>query len=82
MGAGLYGRGYGAIFRGNYGLACTDVAIAMTPPNGRSPVPMLPQDPLYDRCNIALLRDALEEARVEPVRPYPHFGPVAFTGGA
>jgi hypothetical protein len=72
----------GAVFRGNYGLACTDVALAMTPPSGRSPVPMLPEDPLYNRCNIALLRDALREAKAEPVRPYPHFGPIVFTGGA
>ena len=72
----------GAIFRGAYGLACTDVAVSMTPPSGRSPVPMLPQDPLYDRCNIALLREALGEARAEAVRLYPHFGPIVFTGGA
>jgi hypothetical protein len=28
----------GAIFRGNYGVACTDVGVAMTPASGRSPV--------------------------------------------
>jgi hypothetical protein len=72
----------GAIFRGSYGLACTDVAVGMTPPDGRSAVPMLPRDPLYNRCNIALLRDALREAKAEPVRPYPHFGSVVLTGGA
>jgi hypothetical protein len=72
----------GAIFRGSYGLGCTDVAVGMTPPSGRSPVPMLPQDPLYNRCNITLLRDALQEAKAEPVRPFPHHGPIVFTGGA
>lgn len=72
----------GAIFRGGYALACTEVAIGMTPPDGRSAVPTLPQDPFYNRCNIALLRDALREAKAEPVRPYPHFGPIVFTGGA
>jgi hypothetical protein len=68
----------GAIFRGCYGLACTDVAVAMTPSNHRSPVPMLPQDPFYDRYNIALLRDALSEAKAESVRPFPHHGPIVF----
>jgi hypothetical protein len=72
----------GAVFRGSYGLARTDVAVAMTPPSGRSPVPMLPQDPLYNRCNIALLRDALQEAKAEPVRQFPNHGPIVFTGGA
>jgi hypothetical protein len=72
----------GAIFRGSYGLACTDVTVGMTPPDRRSAVPMLPRDPVYNRCNIALLRDALREAKAERVRPYPHFGPIVLTGGA
>jgi hypothetical protein len=70
----------GAIFRGAYGAARTEIAVGMTPPSGRSPVPMLPKDPLFDRCNIALLNHALREAEAEPVRRFPHFGPIVFTG--
>ncbi len=68
----------GATFRGCYRLACTDVSMAMTPTNERAKA-VLPQDPFYDRCTIALLRDALRETKAEPVRPFPHFGPIVFT---
>ena len=68
------------LFRGAYGLARTDAALAVTAPSGRSLTPYLPTDPLYDRINIPMLRHALREAEAEPVRDYPHFGPIVFTG--
>jgi hypothetical protein len=70
------------LFRGAYGLARTDAALAVTPPSGRSLTPYLPTDPMYDAFNIAMLRHALREAEAEPVRDFPHFGPIVFTGGA
>ena len=37
-------------------------------------------EPLLDRCDLALLKCALEEAEQEPVRRFPSLGPVAFRG--
>jgi hypothetical protein len=68
------------LFRGAYGLARTDAALAVTPPSGRSVTPYLPTDPLYDGFNITMLRHALREADTEPLRAFPHFGPIVFTG--
>jgi hypothetical protein len=72
----------GALFHGVYGMVPVDVRMAMVPPNERSPDSLLPVDPFYQRCTLPLLRRALREAAAEPVRPYPHFGPVVFTEAA
>ena len=68
-----------SIFRGAYGLARVNAAIAMTPPQDRVHLPGLPSDPIYDRCTVELIRKALDEAKAEPVRLFPHFGPIVFT---
>ena len=64
----------GAIFRGSYGLACTDVAFGMTPPDGRSAVPMLPQDLQSLQHRATSRRSARGEGRTRSALPasWPH----------
>jgi hypothetical protein len=69
------------LFRGGYRLAALDADLAMTPPSERSRASNLQPDPFLDRCNMSLLRAAFEEAAAEPVRDFPHFGPIVFTRG-
>jgi hypothetical protein len=38
----------------------------------------LDNDPLLDRCSMTVLRQALHEAELEPVRAFPAFGPIVF----
>lgn len=67
-----------ALFNGAYRLAEVDAALSMTPTDHRSPFPNLPTDPIFDRCDIALLRTALRQAESEKVRRFPAFGPPIF----
>lgn len=62
------------IFRGLYGLAETEANLAMTPPNQRGRPSPLPDENLD--FTKRLLRDALVQAKAEPVRLYPCFGPI------
>ena len=73
-------HGLASLFSGAYSLAACEADLALTPSAERSPTAMLPTDPIFDRCNIAFLRDALCEAEAEPVRRFPHFGRVVFAG--
>jgi hypothetical protein len=73
-------QGIGMLFRGGYSLATVNAQLALTPVAERSPKPHLPSDPFYDRCDLSLLKAALEEARAEPVREFPQLGPIIFTG--
>jgi hypothetical protein len=66
------------LFRGAYRLAAVDAQLALTPPNTRSPASDLQPDTFLDRCNLSVLRAALREAVVEPVRDYPALGPIVF----
>jgi hypothetical protein len=50
----------------------------MVPAEERSAHLNPPSDPFFDRCDLALLKAALLEAEAEPVRDWPHFGPVVF----
>jgi hypothetical protein len=68
----------GAISRGCYAAAQTEAMLALTTPDHRSPGLDLPTDDFYDRCNLVLLRQALQEAKSEPVRRSPQYGPAAF----
>ena len=68
----------GGIFRGAYSSGLAEVERAATPVERRGAPPEVPKDPLYDRCNIALLREALREAEAEPLRRYVHHGPIVF----
>ena len=68
------------IFMGAYRLASANAELAMTPIEQRSPLSGVPEEPLLERCDLALLRRALVEAEDEPVRRFPSFGPIAFRG--
>jgi hypothetical protein len=71
----------GALFRGGYRLAAVDAELALTPPSERSRASNLRPDPFLDRCQMSVLRAAFREAVAEPVRDFPHFGPIVFTRG-
>jgi hypothetical protein len=66
------------LFRGAYSLGGVDAENAMVLAEERSARPNLPTDPFFDRCDLALLKAALREAEAEPVRDWPHCGPVVF----
>jgi hypothetical protein len=69
-------RAVGALFSGCYSLATVEARITMIPPNQRSPFANLPTDEFFDWCDLPLLRRALNEAIAEPVRQFPHLGPI------
>jgi hypothetical protein len=75
-------RALSEVFSGCYSLALTDAHHALTPLDERSPFAKLPNDPLFDRCDLGLLWRALHEAKGEPVREFPHLGPIIVTGRA
>lgn len=68
--------GFASAFSGCYGLAAAEGELALTPPNERSPEARLPTDPIFERCDVALFARVLAAARAEPVRRFPHFGPI------
>jgi hypothetical protein len=63
-------------FAGCYGLASTEAQLAMTPPDQRGAMPASSTDPIFDRCDLPLLMKALRAAQEEPVREFPHLGPI------
>jgi hypothetical protein len=67
------------LFRGGYRIAAVDAELALTPENERSRASNIRPDPLLDRCDIALLRTAFQEATAQPVTDFPAFGPIIFT---
>ena len=69
-------RALNSFFRGAYGLAMTEADLSLTPKAQRSPQARLPTDPFYERCTAAFLRKNLWELCSEPVRAFPHFGPI------
>lgn len=74
-------HGISALFRGQYSLAAIDAELALTPANRRSPQWKPPSNPVFARYDFRLLRAALADAEKEPVRPFPHFGPIVFASG-
>src|ERR1700730_14741347 len=66
----------GWLDRGGYRSAWVDAELALTPPDHRSPVPNTQPDPILDRCDIALLRRALQEVAAQPVRAFTQLGPI------
>jgi hypothetical protein len=74
-------RALSEVFSGCYSLAMTDARLALTPPDQQTPFTSLAVDPFFDRCDLQLLSRALRAAVVEPVRPFPHLGPVELTDG-
>jgi hypothetical protein len=69
----------GWLFRGGYRSAAVNAALSLTPSNQRSTEANIKPDPLLDRCDIALLRAAYQEAAAQPVTDFPAFGPIIFT---
>lgn len=69
-------RALAALFSGCYSLAMVEARMAQTPPNERSPMASLTMDPVIARMDVALARRALALAQGEPVRRFPHLGPV------
>ena len=79
----LWGREFlsqaiGWLYRGAYRSAAVNAQLALTPPSERSSVTNIQSDPLLDRCDFAKLREALQESTAQPVREFPHLGPINF----
>ncbi len=70
------GYALAAVFSGCYGLATTEARLSQTLPAGRSSNPGLPKDPIFNQFDLPLLWRAWNEAKAEPVRQFPHLGPV------
>jgi hypothetical protein len=68
------------VFAGAYRLALSNAELARTPVDQRSPLCSPPSEPSFDHCSLALLKRALVEAEAEPVRKFPSFGPIEFSG--
>ncbi len=64
------------LFRGGYNLAGVLTMDAAASMERRSPNANIPEQPLYDTI---VLRAALREAIAEPLRDWPHFGPIVFS---
>ena len=71
-------HGISALLRGQYSMSAMDAELALTPPTQRSPQWRPPSDPFFARCDLALLANTLAEVAEEPVRAFPHFGPIVF----
>jgi hypothetical protein len=66
----------GWLYRGSYRSAAVNARLALTLQNER--VADIQPYPLLDRCDIAKLREALHESTAQPVREFPHLGPIHF----
>ena len=64
------------LFRGAYSLAALQAMNAATAPERRSPEAQLSDVSPY---GLEVLRQALAEANAEPLREWPHLGPIIFT---
>jgi hypothetical protein len=69
-------RGLAAVFSGCYGAGAIEAALALTPEIERSPRAKLPTDPCYERLDLAIFEQALDEMWGESARRFPHFGRV------
>ena len=64
-----------SVFSGRYGIALTAARLAVTPPTQRVEA-LLPHDPTVDQCDLPMLVQLTKAARAEPVRRFPHLGPI------
>ena len=69
-------RALSAVFAGCYSLATAEARLAGTPPDQRSPSADRLTDPILSRCDLSLLTRALHAVMQEPLREFPHLGPV------
>jgi predicted nucleic acid-binding protein len=67
-----------AIGRGNYYYAVNEVYLMFIPQSEREMKTEL--DNKIEKFNLSRLRKALEAVAAEPVRRFPHFGPIIFAG--
>lgn len=65
-----------AAFSGCYELAISEARLALTTPDQRSPTTILPNDPIFSRCDLPLLMQVWHAAKAEPVKEFPNLGPV------
>ena len=65
------------IFNGIYRAAPADVELALQKPAERSRV-TIPS--VFGDCGLGVLREVLRAVGAEPVRPFPHLGPVKLGG--
>lgn len=65
-----------AVFSGCYELATSEARLALITLDQRSPTTNLPHDPILSRCDLPLLMRVLRAAKAEPVKQFPHLGPV------
>jgi hypothetical protein len=61
------------VLSGCYGIGAVEAALALTPEIERMPKVKLPNDPIYERFDLALFERALNEVWVEPARRFPYF---------
>jgi hypothetical protein len=73
---------FAAVFSGCYGLAAVEAHLALTAPDERSPMALLPNDDIYHQCDLPLFTRILQAAHTEPAAQFPHFGPVVLQGAA
>jgi hypothetical protein len=69
----------GMIYRGSYSMGAITANIALTSPEQRGMGPPLPAGGVYDTISLAQLSQALMLAKDEPLREFPHFGPILFS---
>ena len=69
-------RALATLFSGCYSLPMVEARMALTPPEERSPTASLSVDPIIARMDVVLARKALTLAQDEPLRRFPHLGPV------
>ena len=69
-------RALAALFSGCYSLAMVKARTARTPQDERGHTVSLTIDPVIARMDITLAQKALTLAQSEPLRQFPHLGPV------
>jgi hypothetical protein len=70
--------GIGALFRGQYSMALCCADLALVPKKERSPDA---RPTRAERFGLPQLRKAFGAAAAEPLRKFPHFGPIVFGAG-
>ena len=68
----------GSVTRGAYRLAEGQAEQALVLPSQRSDVFNRPLEPVFDRCDLDLLKKALTFVDLEEVREFPFFVPIIF----
>lgn len=75
--SGYLAHAIGEYFRGMYRLALIDAGTALTPIDRRGDKGPADQP---EKFSLSALRKAFAGVQDEPIRQFPHFGPIRFTG--